>query len=202
MADRPILFSAPMVLAIFAGWKTVTRRVRTSERCPYGEPGDRLYVRESWAVHSMPFEGHGTGYVLEYLADGETREILFDGRVRPSPPEDGSRLAWCMRVADRGGRPSIHMPRWASRLTLDVLDVRAERLQEITGEDVLLEGVGQPWNGRGIADAGGMTADSERQLRDRFRSLWDSINASRKGGIYAWGRDPCVWRVEFRVVTP
>jgi len=117
MKERPILFSEPMVRAILAGRKTVTRRVKSGERCPYGIPGDRLWVREAFAT-AIPGCPNG----ICYRADHNDRK--GDG---PSNP-----IRW---------RPSIHMPRWASRILLEVVDARPERLWGITGEDAMREGL-------------------------------------------------------------
>lgn len=137
MAERPILFSAPMVRALLAGTKTQTRRVLKPQPGDDGKfadlkscyrahrimRGDRLWVRETWAVGS-----------------------IYDGM----PPRDinpGGKPGWCgIRYAatdERFGikdRVSIHMPRWASRLTLTVTDVRVQRLQDISEEDAIAEG--------------------------------------------------------------
>ncbi len=200
MTERPILFTADMVRAILGGRKTQTRRVIQAKlyddehfeldrferypdgsyravlfdaegepysiRSPYGGPGDRLWVREAWresgnmqrADGRIPSEHPGFGEVL-YRADG--------GHTGP----------W---------RPSIHMPRWASRLILEVTGVHVERVQDISYEDVKAEGVPLPeWN--------------ERSLWFRsFRDLWNKINAGRG---YGWDENPLVWVVEFRRVT-
>ena len=194
MKERPILFSGPMVRAILGGNKSQTRRVvklrdfGASEcpgydwdfrdrrgqwnslyhedllaRCPYGVPGDLLWVRETWAAD---------GDTVAYRADYGDR---FQGaHLQP----------W---------HPSIHMPRRLSRIQLQVEDVDIDCLQAITGADVLAEGVGEPWNSRGIEAAGGMTAKHESDLRDRFRALWDGINGERA----PWAADPWVWVVRF-----
>lgn len=221
MTDRPILFSGPMVLEILPGRKTQTRRVirpqfmsqvsevrinasgewcgyasgepgirRGWRRCPYGAPGERLWCRETW----RPVMESWRGYV-EYAAGGENLNVTSDRLESlrrlalrfPGARKDRHSEAW---------RPSIHMPRWASRLTLEVTDIRVERVQAISGADVLAEGVGQPWNGRGIEAAGGMTDEFEAQLRDRFRMVWDSINGKRPG--CSWEANPWVWVVSFR----
>ena len=162
MADRPILFSAPMVRALLAGTKTQTRRVcKLDVRsgmpepelasllrcCPYGVPGDRLWVRETWAPLTV-------GYA--YRADP----------VWNAPPAD----RW---------HPSIHMPRAASRITLEVTGVRVERLQDISEADVIAEGCPrQMLYGTGW-----------------YRDLWLKIN-----GTGSWGANPWVWVIEFRLV--
>ncbi len=192
MKERPILFSAPMVRAILAGTKTQTRRVVKdrhigqidtsklpgpagwSRPMPYGQPGDRLWVRETWAC--------------------------FDSHVRPK-----SRIAYrsdtpdgeMVRV-DAPWKPSIHMPRWASRITLEVTGVRVERLQDISEADALAEGVEQVLKGRfriyGRETDG---RDTDRSARTSYCSLWESIN-----GPGSWDANPWVWVIEFKRVQP
>jgi hypothetical protein len=198
MKERPIMFSGAMVRSIIDGRKTQTRRVMRiqptvvrhwanvetngvrwtwpngdeatyadrpdviasyTERdfwkhCPYGQPGDRLWVRETWGKLDMGSACH--------RADDES-----------ATPADGR---W---------RPSIHMPRWASRLTLEVTDVRVQRLREISEEDARAEGVDAP-----TPDMPSLTG------RFRFECLWDSINGERPG--CSWENNPWVWCVSFR----
>lgn len=208
MRERPILFSAPMVRALLAGTKTQTRRVApiesfgvkqiepgsitwairftkpigkdgvvghysgglftaeqasrivASQFCPYGQTGDRLWVRETWSTHRC-FDHISpaalTTRSLHYWADGE--------------------------IKSGKGRPSIHMPRWASRITLEITGVRVERLQAISNED---------------AEAEGVKCDlSSLGFRDHFQTLWASIN-----GAESWNANPWVWVVEFKRVQP
>lgn len=202
MKERPILFSAPMVRAILDGRKTMTRRVvkphgavdmvrfisadnqPTGEfgwcpypslitkhiRCPYGQPGDRLWVRETWKTHS----------IFDHLAprDVPPSKVFYAAGPQAYSPS-GSR--W---------RSSIHMPRWASRITLEVTGVRVERLQDITEADAIAEGVDP--------------ANEPSELRWQhyvphavaFRRLWESIN-----GAGSWDDNPWVWVVEFHRIT-
>lgn len=180
MSEHPILFSGPMVRAILAGQKTMTRRVVNGEAlkwltpdtfppafvadwnglCPYGVPGDLLWVREAF----MPRPG-------------------FERVSRPHYRADDDRPEW------RGlWKPSIHMPRWASRITLRVTDVRVERVQEITEGDAVREGV------QAIPEAPASLTD-----RTAFASLWDSLNAKRGHG---WDVNPWVWVVSFERAAP
>lgn len=141
-------------------------------RCPYGVPGDRLWVRETW-FHDFEYDR------LFYRADADA-----DGTV-----------PYLVHGCAGGGvgnahidrwRPSIHMPRWASRLTLEIKAVRVERLQEISEEDARAEGVEK-------AEA----TDGALSYVLGFSDLWDSINAKRG---YGWHTNPWVWVVEFERV--
>ena len=178
MKERPILFSGPMVRAILDGRKTMTRRVvkpqsliisghppRSIRQCPYGAPGDRLWVRETFAHLTHNDTGEGEGYI--YRADG------WDDDVK-----------W---------KPSIFMPRWASRITLEITDVRVERLQDITNGDAITEGVWtiSPNKGRDYMDGGSTICPC-----GLFRSLWEKIN-----GRESWDNNPWVWVIEFRKIT-
>lgn len=164
--------------------------------CPYGQPGDRLWVRETWAVHSLPFEGQGTGYMLQWRADGATREAAWDGgRVSQSGETGDDVLDCCRRQADKGWRPSVHMPRWASRLTLAVTEIRVERLQAIEEKDARAEGVIDGW----CLTCGELEpcgCDNPRpDARDAFVSLWNSNNGKRPG--CSWADNPFVWVLTF-----
>ena len=212
MAEKPILFSGEMVRAILNGRKTQTRRVVVpqpvikngwaewgweivggqksgrprrcfwhddtwrreqntapiDEYCPYGQPGDLLWVRETWSdnIRGCP---NGLTYRADHL----------------NPKGDGPAIVkW---------RPSIFMPRWASRITLRVCDVRVERLQGINEADAQQEG----WyfqNHDLSKRYDPVTMDTARQW---FGGLWDSINAKRG---YGWDTNPWVWVVSFELV--
>lgn len=193
--ERPILFSGPMVRAILDGRKTQTRRVvkplidsdrlnaeqwpahspfvgvdgiwrwkngkvswsDNDRRCPFGDPGDRLWVRETWRRH--PDQPGGTVW---YRAD----PMVEDCVARSTP-------GWKWTT-------SIFMPRWASRITLEITEVRVQRLQEISEEDALAEGV-----------------RSQIKHSAAFSDLWDSINATRGHG---WETNPWVWALTFKRV--
>ncbi len=213
MKERPILFSAPMVRALLDGSKTQTRRIvlnpgfsprcwseavphnngdggmgvfgseaylrvgfdeasdRCGERirCPYGFVGDRLWVRETFAV-----------------PPGSTR--LGDVAFRADRPEPGAG-PW---------KPSIFMPRWASRLALEVTSVRVERLQSISPDDCLGEGVRVPRCGcEGCHRSMTICPADGSALIESYATLWDGINRDRA----PWSSNPWVWVVGFKRVT-
>lgn len=208
MIERPILFSAPMVRAILEGHKTQTRRVAkltdtgrvkavgspknwhvddpaATLACPYGQPGDQLWVRESFSFHEAPINP----YFLPPDAPGEAIGIHYwaDGN-----PEWGN---W-----DKP-RPSIHMPRRASRISLEVTGVRIERLHAITEADARAEGV-ETDEFMEFMDWAHSVAPRDVScefpaLRGEFRKLWEKIN-----GTDSWDANPWVWVIEFKRVKP
>ncbi len=216
MKERPIIFSAPMVRAILGGRKSQFRRIvklphmnplgawepttfggpglyldkactkpaNAAERvgmwhtrtadivvCPYGVPGDRLWVREAWRVFG--------GREYEYQQDRET--VIY---------REGAELVDSVQGP---WRPSIHMPRWASRITLEIVSVRVERVREINEADAWAEGV--QIAARDFPLVGGETAPLGVGIR-AYRSLWKSIH-----GADSWAANPWVWVIEFRRVA-
>jgi hypothetical protein len=237
--ERPILFSAPMVRAILEGRKTQTRRVipfpstgafvlqETSDggwwpcvsmdgesaddgtgnevpmNCRYGGAGDRLWVKETFAAWYRT----SVEYPLEYekIAGNLADWAALHGA-------GGIQIAYrADRDDDEGWRPSIFMPRWASRITLEVADVRVQQLQEITEEDAIAEGV-EPYSmtARDIADC--QISDCSPQEKElarlmgpgsfshkfTYQMLWDELNAKRGFG---WEKNPWVWAITFKRVT-
>ena len=224
--ERPILFSGPMVRAILGDMKTQTRREvnpqPTCERlrygcvggqgfgfisdtdtvaggdskvfkCPHGEIGDRLWVRENgWErperTPKMMREGADTWEAFYYDADGLT----------DCDSEDFKR--WGFKR-----RPSIHMPRWASRITLEITGVRVERLNEISEEDAIAEGI-ESFEFNVPPEPPGQTVirygmlkyfpQTEETAAKAFSLLWASIN-----GPDSWAANPWVWVIEFKRVT-
>jgi hypothetical protein len=179
MKERPILFSAPMVRAILEGRKTQTRRIAKElnempnldgilkrfpnpKGCRYGKPGDRLWVRETWA-----HERDGTGCP-------DDNGVLYRA-TDPGWDDEETGLRW---------RPSIFMPRRASRITLEITDVRVQRLQEISEEDAQAEGA------VGALD---QSVGNNWCASQAFAALWESIN-----GPDSWDANPWVWAVTFR----
>jgi hypothetical protein len=223
VTERPILFSDAMVRAILAGTKTQTRRVIAGAsgafwdhrsytgtverdgvlrfrvgpdgeiangspevRCPHGAVGDRLWVREAWRAEERASD----------LVDGvrfRSDDVFVPIQNTPEAAE-----AW-VDAYDNGRhkqrwRPSIFLPRWASRLTLEVTSVRVERVQSISEEDARAEGFTRHAAGW---SAGGRGYDA-LTARYAFAELWDSINGTRPG--CSWSANPWVWCVSFKHV--
>jgi hypothetical protein len=206
--ERPILFKSEMVRAILEGRKTQTRRVvkglaldwveqygftpefvvnPENSLCPHGQPGDRLWVRETFSgpycmdeidgLPAMPPRQWSIETPIWYWADGEP---TYGDWTKP--------------------KPSIHLPRWASRIALEITGVRVERLQGISYADAQAEGVqtetADPWfyhisTERNVYD---FAAD---EPQGSFRKLWESIN-----GPGSWKENPWVWVIEFKRVQP
>lgn len=206
--ERPILFSAPMVRAILDGRKSQTRRVikpvqsrddgmwpagrNPASDCPYGRPSDQLWVREMWAETDRP---DGTP-VVTYAAGG----CIAVGRGPQRRTDDFlcHGIAWSDTPTPDRWRPSIHMPRWASRITLEITDVRVQRVQDIGEEDARAEGV--LWvPGHGEIEPADLEEGYSNYLncREGFQVLWDSINAKRGFG---WDINPWIWALTFKRV--
>ncbi|EDG8630622.1 hypothetical protein B9589_21735 [Salmonella enterica subsp. enterica serovar Newport] len=205
MKERGMIFNAEMVRAILDGRKTQTRRVLatyqdavkfcpewdvngkqifivlgekdhtgmnpviTAIPCPFGQPGDRVWVRETFRVHSRATD---------------VATLVYRASVRNSWTEQTHRVpvAVCNKPATpEKWTPSIHMPRWASRITLEITGVRVERLNSITESDAEAEGV----TDTGFGDL----------LVDGYRYLWKSIY-----GEESWTANPWVWVIEFKRV--
>lgn len=199
MTERPILFSGPMVRALLAGTKTQTRRCLytmrkfSSTACihrdylpprelpPVGhcwalsnwrraKPGDRLWVRETW----------GTCEIFDDVAPRDLPSFApvkyyADGKIVGATAGYGLMLK---------ARPSIHMPRRLSRILLEIVDVRVERLQDISDGDAMREGADQ-------------IGDNDGAFRAGYERLWESIN-----GPGSWAENPWVWCLTFKRVAP
>lgn len=178
--EVPILFSTPMVLAILEGEKTMTRRTRgllpyneepdnwgihhdkqayldLLSKCPYGKPGDLLWVRETWQ-HWLNDKGEPSGNYLYKASDNGENGI--------------------------GWKPSIHLPKAASRIWLEATDVRVERLQDISRGDAMAEGCPFPNMAQGPNPC------------EWFSGLWEKIN-----GAGSWEANPWVWVISFDVIS-
>lgn len=208
MKERPLLMNGAMVRATLAGTKSQTRRIVKPQPCrddymadedvrrqfatlsPYGQPGDRLWVRETW-------RSTGDGGRADYLAprDMQPHPVWYD--ADGAAPAD--QCAGKTRV-------SIHMPRWASRILLEIVSVRVERLNDCSAGDARAEGLisyehfwrdceyplpdiaFEPFKGSPVRYSDPVAA---------YAALWESIN-----GDGSWAANPWVWVVEFARVTP
>jgi len=200
MKEYPILFSGEMVQAILDGRKTQTRRVINPQslldnktrvaacyECPYGAPGDLLWVRETHWIDWYPsgvYDNDGNAGVVHYRASTQWDVIA--------------------KSIDAHWRPSIFMPRWASRILLEVTDIQVERVQNINDEDARKEGIqdvchcGDYVESHGYHSGHGAVS-MPGWATENFSSLWDSINAKRG---HSWESNPWVWVVGFKVVKP
>ncbi len=209
MKERPMLFNGEMVRAILEGRKTQTRRIITPSLkwadevhleegrdgswipyngaddsilspdsieepipCPYGILGDRLWVKETFCW---------SGYAYNH------DEVIW-------------RASENLGIDERGGnpwKPSIHMPRWASRILLEVVSVRVERVHDITDEDCQMEGIDVDHSDY-TPDPNNESVRNESVYHWEFSKLWNSINEAKGFG---WDKNPWVWVVEFKVLT-
>jgi hypothetical protein len=161
--------------------------------CPYGAAGDTLWVRETWSPDHRDVY---PCYDFVYRADGTVSDRDVAEHVHGCTEKDrdaGVRHFECLACIPFRWRPSTHMPRRASRLTLEVVSVRVERLQDVSQDDARREGV--------VDTSGAWEGLTDQHLagpRGAFRALWESSN-----GAGSWDANPWVWRVEFRkAVTP
>lgn len=237
MTSRPILFSAPMVRALLAGTKTQTRRlvkpqppgdgyvlglctsstIREQEgkcrwiredlfsdqkdgddyfACPYGQPGDRLWVKET---HRF-----GIGW-----DKSKPTQIPPAASIRYEA--DGALRGDIQKIEPGKARPSLFMRQAFSRLTLELVEIRVERLQDITEADAIAEGIEQresgAWKNYLFETAhpkrGKPITDEQHRImgyvdpRESYRSLWEKLN-----GPGSWSLNPCVWALTFRRITP
>lgn len=204
MTAHPIIFSATMIRALLAGQKTQTRRIVKPRdgldalamhqfgRCPYGQPGDLLWVKETFQPVLTPYFdppdsewATGKGYQVLYMATDKA--VVYVDR------DDN--------VTERR-KPSIHMPRWASRLTLRITEVRVQRVQDISEDDARAEGIEvvggpyscNPYRNYRIGKAGEMNMHCSAPTRS-FMTLWESIY-----GPGSWDANPWVWALTFDVI--
>jgi len=195
MAEHPLLFTAAMVRAVLNDNKTQTRRIVHP-----AQVGDRIWVREAWRIGAWNSETESIA--VDYLANDFARkewlhiggerfaryvQQSLDDVLKAAGNADLLDYTWEPGNAPTRKRPSIHMPRVVSRILLEVTAIRHEPLQDISAEDCMTEGVQSYLRGH----------DACCDLRDQFRTLWDSINAARGFG---WDANPTVKVISFRRV--
>ncbi|WP_230887235.1 hypothetical protein [Escherichia coli] len=184
MKERGMIFNDEMVRAILGGNKTQTRRIveekfygravaaeLLAKHCPYGQPGDRIWVRETYRVH-----GKAT----------DVATLVYRASVRNSWTEQTHRVPVevCNKPVSEKWTPSIHMPRWASRILLEITDVRVERLHDMSEADAKAEGA---------TPATYNITPPEAVYRVGFGDIWRSIY-----GQDNWLSNPWVWVIEFK----
>lgn len=184
--ERGMIFNDEMVRAILGGNKTQTRRIveekfygravaaeLLAKHCPYGQPGDRIWVRETYRVH-----GKAT----------DVATLVYRASVRNSWTEQTHRVPVevCNKPVSEKWTPSIHMPRWASRILLEITDVRVERLRDMSEADAKAEGA---------SPAMYKITPPEAVYRVGFGDIWRSIY-----GQDNWLSNPWVWVIEFKRV--
>lgn len=199
MKERPILFSGSMIRAILDGRKTQTRRVvkNPDAKCPYGKVGDRLWVRETYAILNL------------FTGNKQSGGIVFRADVGDCVQYDSYNEAGGFTISK--WKPSIFMPRWASRITLEIVDIRMEHLRDISENDALSEGIITERGIIGAHCAGGVHCEVMGEIyfppiagysngynlaSEAFMDLWDSIN----GRTHPWNSNPLVWVVEFKQI--
>jgi hypothetical protein len=203
MTDRPIIFSAPMVLALLAGRKTMTRRLAWSEPVglyiTHAEAG--AMIRKGWKVSGEDDTGHRIGWrpsPWQKVGAGDrlwVRENFYVGSGF-----DGEKFGYAADLpADESPprlTPCIHMPRHLSRVTLDVQGTKTERLQEITEADAIAEGIEYRHNCYGTWNPNGtMRCGGAQNAVEAFRCLWTNLH-----GAGAWDLNPEVVAPSFRVI--
>jgi hypothetical protein len=170
--------------------------------CPYGWPGDQLWVRETCRAYEVPDGAEGLAFAEKYDWDTEFPPYGLDGVIYKAD-EDFRQIkntaaasdAWARLNSYRGKSgstvPPIHMPRWASRLTLRITAVRVEQLQEISKADAIAEGIERVSGSYFRVYEKGTEGEATIAIPS-YRSLWESIN-----GEGSWGLNPWVWVIEF-----
>ena len=211
--ERPILFSGSMVMAILEGRKTQTRRIVKPQTavltdamaraldvrppshenmpvipCPYGNPGGtRLWVRETFHTSLIGDAGTAITYKSGPETTNEEPWHNFTSSVEA--------YEWTAQKYKKHWMPSIHMPRWASRIDLEVTGVRVERLQDISEEDAIAEGI--QWHRNGYWYVDGTSILSYASAVDCYRLLFERIN-----GPGSWERNEWVWVISFKRIKP
>lgn len=209
--EKPILFQGEMIRAILDGRKTQTRRIIKPQphpqflargvwsvvpqwphqdgvrwfmkdgcselvKCPHGKPGDELWVRETWGLFP-----HYESWRLDEVPKDDA--VLY--RAANPALKTEAKMRW---------KPSIHMPRWASRIQLKITDIQVEQVQEISERDAEAEGIDPSGTSCGVC------GEPYPSCVDAFKCLWETINGKREGR--SWDDNPWVWKVSFKRIKP
>lgn len=187
MKERPILFQGWKINKILNwDWSKGNMQIRrvvitippitNPMKCPYGQPGDLLWVRETWGTVPEKNDIKPSDLDLHTTIFYRANEALWGRKY-----DEHNCNKW---------RPSIYLPRWASRIDIEIVDIRVERVQEITHDEALMEGVDP--------DASYNDHGTGLIYKDTFAQVWDSINAKRG---YGWNANPFCWVVEYRLIN-
>lgn len=219
MKERPIMFSPESVVGILAECKTQTRRVMVQpdsyslgyimsydkkyaiqcgpdypddesdhRYCPHGVPGDRLWVREPWAY----FGGD------EDLYQKNTTAVAYKATWAADQCEWPPFARHIGYIPGGRWRHAMFMPRWASRITMEITDIRVERVQEISEADAICEGCRADEDPYWRPTYSDPDSGGNPSARRSYEYLWDTINGKRNRGEYAWVKNPWVWVIDFR----
>jgi hypothetical protein len=186
------------------GFALYTDGVPTKHHAPFGSPGDHLWIRETWChkaddgVMVYNADGNLDSSCVHFAADGADVHCIDDDGFTAYNADGSSKSPW---------KPSIHMPRWASRINLEITSIRIERLKSISQEDARAEGVPPNWGSDLTGwnpDEHGFIAEPQpdegepyfRTAIDAYAFLWDSINAKRTG--FRWDDNPFVYVIKFK----
>jgi len=175
-----------MVYALPNGKEFCTPALGIWDVCPYGRAGDRLWVKETWRVVNT-FDGLRPSEISSQFAEGRTASVWYKYPVwmcNDKEYEKKFQGRW---------RSARFMPRWASRILLEITDIRVERVQDITEQDAIAEGFEKSYYYKPLSSS----REVLNYARDSFGEGWDSINEKRGFG---WDVNPWVWVIEFKVV--
>lgn len=205
MRERPIMFKGEMVRAILAGRKTQTRRVvkwdspnAGGHDCPHGQPGDRLWVKETFAAgpnNAVAYRADGSCGAIG--GDGDGRLVFYKhGHIQEIRPEVDGRV-YGLGMYGGKWKSAMFMPRKHSRILLEITDVRVERLNDISEADALAEGIEELEQGPPMERYWAPDGDEgHHSASHAYAELWDSIN--RK--THPWASNPWVWALTFKRV--
>lgn len=176
-----------------------------NDACPYGAPGDRLWCRETWQYYDWSEHGQpriryaaNNDALWRKVAEGDSDKVVNIWAELSG--EDNFKID--SRARDRRWRPSIHMPRWASRITLEITEVRVQRVQETSAKDILAEGaVLRPHMDEHLGKCPISAFDEKcySDLQSLWSNAWHKIYANQGHG---WDKNPWVWAITFKRIKP
>ncbi len=179
-----------------AEWVDMAGGLGMQDFCPFGQPYDRLWGRETWRLADPDGDDAVSedvyGPYAPFVGGNGSRKIRWRVIYRATSPESHPKYGKALWT------PSIHMPRWASRITLEITDINVERVQDITEDDARAEGVNPEFRTVVARSDGGPDYHIPCSYRGGFANTWDAIYAKLSG--LSWDEDPWVWAITFRRV--